>query len=271
MEQWEEDYVKEKYKEIDELETNKKEILELLENETDKKKIYESSWKLKEIHEKIKMNYKIIGRWSQLDLNKKILINFCREIYYYEKCLKMLFEHRRIKGIDLQNIISLTNLEYEYFIEEKQDFPEEYYQYKMKLLEHNIYPGLYLVLKNLINSIKSVRRSLIYYKKNNQEKELFLFYEVKGDLFIQIYYLLKKNLILKNSIYTSLIQEAYNNYKIAIKYKNAVQNQKPTTYIDGLHGLNYLSLFSEFFKDLDLYLHDVHKKFDYLSKRFELN
>lgn len=99
-------------------------------------------------------------------------------------------------------------------------------------------------------------------------KDLFLFYEVLGDLYIQEYAILKKFLNYNLIKLSPLIGKAYLNYKKSFFYRKVVEKKEPHTHYAGLRGIPHLPILYDFYKDIHPHINGVHKKLEFISEKY---
>ncbi len=272
MENWEKKYTEKREREIEELMKEKSNLFEELNTELDKPRIYSIYWRLKEIFEELKHKYMIIQRWSRIDHSPKINNALCREIYYFEKCFSMLKEKHGAERVDLQHYLNAASLEYEYFIDLGFELPQEFLTEEFELGGLTKNPTFNLIINNVQNAQKNLNLILEYKEKEENHNELFLYFEVMGDLYIHIYLILKKSRISSPDRLRSFLFNAYSHYVRSYDNKLIVERGNPQTYFDGLHGWPCLRIFIDFFKEIgENNVHNVRLKKEFLESKFLTN
>jgi len=266
-ENWEKKFIDEEEAEIDELNKEKASLIESLKIAEDPSDIYQIYWRMKEIYSKLKLKYKLLGYWTHIDYTTKSDEYLQSEVLYFEKCLHMLKEKHGVDRIDLRHYLMAAELEYEYFIIKKNTVPKLFLtQFDIKEITSNF--GYNIIINNIKNAQKNLQFILKYKVRTNNNKELFLYNEIMGDLYIHIYLLLD---LLPDKLEDTLrkwLKFAYLYYLIALRHKEIVEQENPTTYIDGLHGWPCLPIFVEFFKENGiLNVHDLKSKIRILQKK----
>lgn len=255
-------------KNIKALEDENKKLLERISSTANEKEIYETLYNLKENHRKLKLDYKHLGNYTSENYSNETNDNLCKEIYYFEKCLKMLIEIKGIIGTDPRHYLDCAVLEYDYFIKKKSNLSKMFHDFIPIYSELTPGSNYCLILKNLKNAQFSVMRFLEAYEKENKIKELFLFHEVLGDIFIQEYTILIDNSDNKKIENDLTLYNAYYNYHKSVEYKTELQRKKPQTYIMGLRDITYLPTFYDFFKDYSGDLYDVQGKKKFIETQY---
>lgn len=227
---------------------------------------YEISWKLKETFEKIKNQYKILENWSKKDYSKQKNEFFFKELYYYEYCLMMLKKEYGKINVRFDFYLEVATLEYEFFIINKEYLPINYESEVFNTIGYCNSPEFNLIVNNLIYAQNNVEKLIDNNKLNWGDKDLFIYYEILGDIYITLYVFLKKfQRHLKEEIEQHLYY-GYYFYKVSERYKNEVEIANPYTYYDGIHGLPTLGVFIEFYEDIGLVdIHNVKKKISHLD------
>lgn len=127
---------------------------------------------------------------------------FFKEICNFERYLKSIESSQEIK---FNNFLELAVFEYEYFYVENLDFPPNYSYLKLELLD--IYKAsLELIKRNLERSIDAIKK---YIQHNNLDP--FQYFNLLGDLHLQIYLLIKNQGHIRLDI-------AEDNFNMALNY-----------------------------------------------------
>lgn len=256
-------------KEISELTKKYGEIVEFLKGNVEKKERYTSYWELKEFSEKLKFKYRLLNSWSRINYNQEINEYLCKEIYFFENCFFMLKELFNPKYVDFQHYLKAANLEFEYFIDEDSSYPKEFINKSFDTRGIGDDPRMNLILNNIEKAQKNLNLIIENIKnKNNDEKDLFLYYEVLGDLYIHVFIILKKcGHAIEDSM--EFLNQSYYYYLISYKYKEVVEKRNPTTYFDGLHGWEVFKIFVEFFNEIGAgNIHNVRLKLEFLEQNY---
>lgn len=265
---WEEETIKRKTVENISIYDEIKKLNKKLRKVSKNSEKYSFFWNLKENYALLKFNYKILNRYSRETSYEKEFINtLCQEIYYFEKCLNMLREKYGESYIDFRHYLNVAILEYQLFIEKELSFPKRFQKLHFKSSGVLPDPELNMIVNNILNAEVSLQNIINLREKEGSYKELFLFYEILGDLFIQIYALLNVYYTDESfQVFNNLVQ-AYKYYKISYKYKKMIETT--STYIDGLHGIPYLQNFYDFFNEIYINIHNVKKKIEFLEEKYK--
>jgi len=266
LKEWEKQYVKNVKNEIKNLIKEKNSLIEKLDNVKDLSERYSIYWELKEHFDQLKLKFTILQTWSRTDFSIEIDNFLCREIYFFEKCFSMLKAKHGAAKVDLRHFLSAVQLEYEYFIEKQKDLPLEFLKAGFELEGYTEDPKLNLINNNIINAQKNLKNILKYKEREKNHKELFLYYEVLGDLYIHLYLLLrefeeeKRDNVRKNLFF------AYCYYNKSFNNKTIIQREDPYTGYDGLHGWPCLKIFVKFYEPIGVVnIHNVKLKIKYLQ------
>lgn len=254
--------------EVSKLEKEYEKIIEFLSASLEKKEKYSNYWRLKEISRELKFKYRLWDSWSTDNYNSEMNLYLCKEIYFFEKCFLMLKQIYDPKYVDFQHYLKAANLEYEYFFENSFSYPEEFSNNPFDSQGITDDPRINLVLNKIEKAQKNLKLIIDNVKKkSNDAKDLFLYYEVLGDLYLHIYIILKKNEFLKDSI--NYLHQCYFYYLISHNYKQIVEESNPTTSYSGLHGWDVFKIFVEFFNKIGSgNIHNVRLKLEYLEQNY---
>ncbi len=272
LEDWEQKYVEKVKDEIknlllknDELNTNLKKTKDL--SNDDK---YSTYWELKENYEQLYDKFSILQRWSQVKFNTEIDRFLCHDIYYFELCFSMLKEKFGAEYTDLRYYLNAVLLEYEYFIEKDYDLPRKFFEERFEFQGNTNLPKLNLIINNIKNAQKNLRVILARKEEEENRKELFLFYEVMGDLYIHIYLLWKDSKDLAPDKILESMKQAYYYYLRSLENRVIFIKQKGdySTHYDGLHRMPWLGIFVDFYNDIGVSnIHDVKLKLEQLEHK----
>lgn len=256
-------------KEISKLKKEYNGILEFLKAKIEKKERYINYWKLKEFSEKLKYKYRLLDSWSKNEYTSDYDEYLCKEIFFFEICFSMLKELYNPKFVNFQHYLKVANLEFEYFIDKENSYPKEFIKKSFETQGIGNDPRMNLILNNIEKAQKNLSLIIENVKsKSKDEKDLFLYYEVLGDLYIHFF------IILKNYEYeveksSKFLNRGYFYYLISYKYKRVVEEKNPTTGYDGLHGWEVFKIFVEFYSKVGAgNTHNVRLKLHFLEKNF---
>lgn len=177
---------------------------------------------------------------------------FFELIYYWEQYI----EYSGKSDItDFRTFLQLANLEYKYFFVEKLDFPSNYRDYQIKLI--NSYDAnINLIKGNLERSFKSVINN------ENLKRNLFEYNNILGDLNLNIFLLIKDFNTLNIELCKEFLRKSISYYKKAQEYNN----YKGDKFI----AIEYLPIFTDFLNKLQvLNFLDVVNKIESLKKHFK--
>jgi len=265
LEHWKYELKRKEEKKINILEEEKVKIENNLKAQIDKSERYSSFWSLKEIHSKLKRKYDLLTQLVSLEYHENFILNLKMEIYYFEICLKMLKEKFSPDYIDFQHYLNGANLEFEFFLTSNQEMPSYYLDFEINGYFED--PRLNLIFNNIVNAQKFLKRLV---QKITKEYDLFLYYEVIGDLFIHRYCLFNVGKSDFDIEKEKQIICALKYYKKAQYYKTIIDSRDPKTYHDGLHGWPCLKIFVDFYQDIGSQnVHNLTMKTDFLLDKFK--
>lgn len=258
--------------EVSELESEYGNILELQNKKVEKKEKYTNYWRLKEISGELKFKYRLLDSWSKSDYKNYVNKYICREIYYFEKCFLMLKDLYDPKYIYFQHYLKSANLEFEYFFEGNNSYPKEFIKDSFDIQGITDDFRINLILNNFKKAQENLKLIIDNINdKSNDPKELFLYYEVLGDLYLHVFIIIKKS---RSGVERVLdyLNQGYYYYLVSNKYKESVERQNPATSYDGLHGWEVFKIFVEFFKEIGTgNIHNVRLKLEFLEHNYLSN
>lgn len=207
------------------------------------------------------LNSKLKKICQNLSILKKQLYNetrklaYCEEIHYFERYL-LSIENTSEDNFLMH--IELAKLEYKYFYEENLSFPP-HYKDKMLDLTDDYEARLNLIRNNLEKGIDHIK-DLIYLKQESQI-DLFEFYNILGDLHLQIFLIIKEHSDIESEIAKTNLENSLVCYKIAkdCYEKSPLTDRKEKRYL----RIQYLPLFEPFFEKI--------KGFNFLDVKSKIN
>ncbi len=232
---------------------------------------YELLWKLKEDCEKTKDLYRSLEIWSDEDQSDKYHYYSQQEIYYFETCLKMLKDKHGASKIDLRHFLNVANLEYLYFIIKDKSLPDDFINSSFELEGFFADRRINLIVNNIFNAQKNLRILLEYYNNERKHKELFIYYELMGDLYIHIFCYIIQNKINLDDLIQEYLKNALFFYELSIWHKTQLEFLDPTTYFEGLHGWPSQGLFHSFYNEIGVTnVHNVREKKENIENKYLL-
>jgi hypothetical protein len=268
LEDWEQTHAAKLTSEIKELLITKNKLLENLKNIKDLSGKYSAFWNLKENFEQLKHKFISLQIWTRVKFEKEIDFYLCCEIYYFELCFSMLKEKYGAKNVDLRHFLNATQIEYEYFIKKNYKLPDHFINAGFELEGVSNIPKLNLVINNIRNAQANLEILLEQDEKKQNHKDLFLYYEVMGDLYIHIYLLLKGLRDIDFQKLDENLRSAYYYYYRSVENKKIFMEKEGDyrTHYDGLHGWPCLGIFVDFYNNMGVSnVHDVRLKLKQLN------
>lgn len=268
LEVWEQTRATKVKSEIKELLIIKIKLLKNAKNIKDLSEKYSAFWSLKENFEQLKHKFRSLQIWTRVKFEKEIDFYLCCEIYYFELCFSMLKKKYEAKNVDLRHFLNATQLEYEYFIEKNYKLPDHFINAGFELEGVSNIPKLNLVINNIRNAQANLEILLERNEQKQNYKDLFLYYEVMGDLYIHIYLLLKGLKDIISRVLDENLRYAYYYYYRSIENKQIFMEKEGDyrTHYDGLHGWPCLGVFVDFYNSIGVSnVHDVRLKLEQLN------
>jgi len=226
---------------------------------------------LKEKCEKAKELYRSLEISSDEDQSDKFLYYLSQEIYYFELCLGMLKNKHGTSKIDIRHFLNAANLENLYFIIKEKSLPDYFVGSGFQLEGSFTDKRINLIVNNILNAQENLKTLLEYYNNEEKHKELFIYYEIMGDLYIHIFcYIIQyeRNL---NKLLRECLKNAFYFYELSIWHKTKLEFLNPTTYFERLHGWPTHGLFHNFYHDIGVANdYDVREKNEKLEKNHPL-
>lgn len=239
------------------------------ENLTDKTDLCQNYWILKEKYFHLKHNYDQLNKNSEENLTSKISDSLQKSINYGEESLKLLTEIKKYEDINFQLFLSVANLHFIYYEENREAVLEEYQKENNsntpQLYSYNFIPALDRVFKNIEKAQKCVRTKISYYRKSGEFNTTAFYYEVLGDLFIHIFTTSLKGP--NDAIATNLlktINNAFDCYKLAEKHKNKILIPGEGSAM--IRVEEYLKPFNEFYPQSKVV--DISSKMNHLISEY---
>lgn len=158
-------------------------------------------------------------------------------IYYREKCLQIIKQNDAIEAND--GIFMDVGLKYRYFIRYDYDYEEiEEERFRFDTFGNTANEKMNIIINDLDYAKRGMYYLLKIYEKEKNNEELFIWYEVMGDL----------NLITQLLLLEGGRNDLIDNAKQALlSYKKSRENlkvfAKPTIHYAGIYGLSYQSNF----------------------------
>ncbi len=225
-----------------------------LEEKLNKRPDFEKSQiylELKELNSELKKICQNLSILKKEFYNETRKSAFCEEIHYFEKYLLS------IEGNFLMHI-DLAKLEYEYFYGENLSFPSQYKE-KMLNLTDDFEARLNLIKNNLKKSIDYIK-DLINIEQQSHI-DLFEFYNILGDLHLQIFLIIKEHSGIESEIANSNLKNSLTCYKIAKDCydKSPLTDREEKKYLK----IQCLPLIEPFFENI--------KGFNFLNVKSKIN
>lgn len=238
-------------------------------------KRYEAFWDLKELHEQTKEKYRSLEIWSDETQTKKFDNNLIQEIYYFELCLSMLKKKHGTQKIDMRHFLNIAELEYHYFNIRENPLPSYFLNLGFQLEGPFSDLRINLIFNNLLNAKENLELLIEYYNREESHKDLFIYYELMGDLFIHLFCYFKKYFNEEYSVTAetprSYLFCTFYYYRLSIWHKNELAKLNPRTGFDGLHGWPSQALFHDFLDEIGVkHITDVHEKERKMSQKYHL-
>jgi len=220
---------------------------------------------LKDTYNLSKDQYHLLGIWTKKTQNENYYKCLCKEISYYESCLKMLKNKHGEEKIDYRHYLIVAYLESIYF--KDYEFPQNFDEFQGSGIFND--NRIDLIVNNIQKAQKNLKFLIEHHKKNEDHKSLFVYYELLGDLEIHIFCYFQE---FKSRINRELLLKAFLYYKISIWHKTQLERSNPTTYYDGLHGWESHNIFHDFYRKLRVKsLTNVRDKEEKLQLKYPLN
>ncbi len=256
------DKIDEINEQIREIEKTIDDLKNQLKKATSENEIYEIKWELKDLCKLAKDKYRSLEIWSEKDQSDNYFKYLCNEIFFYESCLKMRKAKFGTEKIDYRHYLNVAYLENIYFLD--NEYPKNFNEFQDSRIFTDI--GVNMIVNNIHNALKNIE-VIIEHNKNGDHKDLFIYYELLGDLKIHIFcYFLKSESIDRESLKSALFF-----YKISIWHKTQLERLNPQTYFDGLHGWESHGIFHDFYGKLDVrFITDVREKKEKLCLKYPL-
>ncbi len=257
------DKIDETNEQIKEIEKIIDDLKNQLKKATDENEIYEIKWKLKDSCKLAKDKYRSLEIWSKKDQSDNYFNYFCNEIFFYESCLKMLKAKFGTEKIDYRHYLNVAYLESIYLFD--NEYPPNFSEFQSSKIFNDI--SVNMIVNNIHNARKNIE-VIIEHHKNGDHKDLFVYYELLGDLKIHIFcYFLK----FESVIHRESLLYAFLFYKISIWHKKQLERLHPQTYFDGLHGWASHGIFHDFYGKLGVpFITNVRDKKEKLSLKYPL-
>lgn len=199
--------------------------------------------------------------WSRKDQSDNYFRYLLDEIFFYESCLRMLKAKFGTEKIDYRHYLNVAELESNYL--SNNEFPSNFNEFQSTKIFNTL--GVNLIVNNIYNAQKNIKAIITQLA---DPKDLFIYYELLGDLEIHIfcYYQKFKSYEHRESLLNALLY-----YKFSIWHKTQLEKLKPQTYFDGLHGWQSHGIFHDFYGKLGVSLiTDVRDKNERLEKSYPL-
>ena len=268
MEEWQKTVEEDSNKRINSNLNEKQILLEKLKFTTDMEELLTTYWKLRKISENLKNTYFGLNKFVSMDYEEKLIESSCQEIYYYEKLLQSWRNEFPENIIRYDYYLELANLEFHFFINNEYKMPkkirEEIYKYKYEeseLPKQNIF----IIINNLKLAQKILEIRTIVNHLTNDYDNLFLNYDILGNIIISIYSILKLYEENVSSRLSNLINQAYSYY--ILSYENKQINEELTVHREGIVGIPYIGLFYSFFVNCNFY--SVESKIEFLNLKYQ--
>jgi len=270
MEEWKKQLENRNKSDVDILIENNKNLVEKISISDDKELILSSYWQIRKNYEKMKHLYSGLLKFVSKTYNDDYIEAFYNEIHYYEKLLQNWRIFYPENNIRYDYYIELAEIEYSFFIKNKLSMPkelrEEIFHYHYKEVEKD-QVNISIILNNLKLAQKILEINALQNHLKKEHDELFIIYDVIGNLLICIHELINLN---RDNITTeldSLIIQSYINFMLS--YESKLVNEEPTVYREGIVNMPYIDLFNKFFNKEDFVsYHSVEKKIEFLKNNY---
>lgn len=247
-----------------------KKLIHLLKNSKDRERILKIYWKIRKNSSFIARRYYFLMKYVSKDYEDKYIKYLSLEIYYYEKLLQDWRCYFPENNIRYDYYLEIAKLEYNFFIKSKykmlKELRKEIYQYnyKEKELERQ---NLFIIFNNLKHSQKILERDIVYGYIHQDYEELFLSYEILGNILISIYGLFSSNEDDSSIKLNDLISQSLFYFLLALENKKI--NDDPEIYREGIVNLPYIDQFFKFFREKGFNkYYNLEAKIDFLHKYY---
>ena len=193
MEDWKKQLEDRNKSELEVLIINNKNLKEKIQKSKDKEVVLSSYWQIRKNYEKVKHLYSALSKFVSKTYNDAYIKAFTKEIYYYEKLLQLWRIYFPENNIRYDYYIELAQIEYDFFIKNKLSMPKElreeifHYSYKEDEVDRL---NLFIVLNSLKLAQKRLEIMALQNHMKEEYDELFIIYDILGDLFICMFMLL---------------------------------------------------------------------------------
>lgn len=255
------DKIDETIEQIRDIEKNIDELKSQLKKATDENEIYETKWKLKDTCKQAKDKYRSLEIWSEKDQSDNYLKYLCNEIFFYESCLRMLKAKFGTEKIDYRHYLNVGELESIYFSD--NEYRSNFNEFQSSEIFNDL--GVNLIVNNLYNAQENIK---VLINHLEDHKNLFIYYELLGDLEIHIfcYYQKFASYEHRESLFNAILY-----YTISIWHKTQLESLNPQTSFDGLHGWPSHGIFHDFYDKLGVsFITDVREKNKKLNEKYPL-
>ncbi|MFW9878028.1 MAG: hypothetical protein ACFFG0_33525 [Candidatus Thorarchaeota archaeon] len=233
---------------------------------------------------KISKEFKILSALSQSKLNmtqslcklynenvNKLILDLLEEyndfqwktILYQEKARRM------IKDMNLvpPNYVFFNDIyiEYYWFIEKNMAVLEESELFDQWTPTPS--PGLNIILNNLIYTQSGIKLILNHSEETNNLENLYLYYEVMGDLYFLMFLLIKK--IYNETAGITYLYFATKSYEKSIQNKNLTERKE--IHREGIVGFDYQDILYRLFEEEGIKgaIYNVNSKLSFISQKYK--
>lgn len=201
--------------------------------------------------------------WSKKDQSNYYSKYLCYEIFFYESCLRMVKAKFGTEKVDYRHYLNVAYLESIYFSD--NNYPPNFNEFQSSKTFDDL--GVNLIVNNIYNAQKNIE-VIITHQKKVDHKDLFIYYELLGDLEIHIFCYYQK---FKSYEHRESLFNAFLYYKFSIWHKTQLEKSNPQTYFDGLHGWASQGIFHDFYGKLGVsHITDVRDKKEKLNMNYPL-
>ena len=196
---------------------------------------------------------KLTGKYRKMYEETRKTV-FFETIFYWEQYIE---SSGKSEITDFRAFLEFANLEYRYFFQEQLEFLPNYRDFQLE--NTNSYDAKFnLIKRNLERSIEAVL------EKENLKEKKFEYYNILGDLNLNIFLLLKELIDDNFELLKCKLREIVEKYSKAEEY-SAYKGDK-------FMAIDYLPIFDDFLKEIKvLHYLDVKKKLKSLKEYFKID
>lgn len=266
MEIWEKNKIKEITEKTKTKLEKKKDLSEKLKeitNNDEKLKVLED---LNKIYDSLIVLYKHLELFSKVDHNFDINNALKEQIEYFDQALDILKSKYKIGDIHYSFFLKLARLQYEFFDRNREEILNKYKSYEGISIGEARAPEVNIILNTIHLAMHNVQEVIQEKRQTRDFDTLYIYFEIYGDLFINIYALEEEagEIVAFPRRYN--IDNAFECYEEASDYKSKIE--LPSVSRGGLVGVEYIRPFFNFFKDMSGDIYNVDHKLNYVYEKF---